>query len=97
MKFVINPMEEPRFRRGGVEWSRRKVFEVKKKWLKMIEKKWFPESMRGSDGAKTGVDLLGSQKKNRLKRTFGVATFDHYHNVACCVRCRAPLRPIGPH
>ena len=29
----------------------------------MIEKKWFPESMRGSDGAKTGVDLLGSQKK----------------------------------
>ena len=29
----------------------RKVFEVKKR-LKIIEKKWFPESMRGSDGAK---------------------------------------------
>ena len=39
---------EPRLRRGGVEWIRRKVFEVKKKWLKMLEKKWFPESMRAS-------------------------------------------------
>ena len=29
--------------RGGVEWSLRKVFEVQNKWLKMIEKRWFPE------------------------------------------------------